>query len=265
MVHAAEGTLQAYLDGEIDSAAEHALRDHVAACAVCAAELETLRRVAATVHGSLVLLDRPAPVLRAQAAIARERRSGGRRMARLGAWGLAKAAMLMLVLAGAGAAAIPDVRRALESTFSRVVSMFGGGQTQEQAATAPVRPEPVEPEVAPVPAMERGESFVAPADGRVQIVLDAPAGTLEVIARLVDGAHAHVETTTSGPVARRSSTGRLELRGLGEGTVTIGIPRDLANATIVVDGVVRVYKDGGVLRGSDTGARGSEVRFIVGP
>jgi hypothetical protein len=50
-------------------------------------------------------------------------------MARMGGWGLAKAAMLMLVLAGAGAAAIPDVRRALETTFSRVVAMFGGGRT----------------------------------------------------------------------------------------------------------------------------------------
>lgn len=262
MVHAAEGTLQAYLDGEIDSAAERALSDHVAVCAVCAAELETLRRADAVVEQSLALLDGPVPVLRARAALARQRHGGGRRMARLGAWGLAKAAMLLLVLAGAGVAAIPDVRRALESTFSRVVAMFSGSQLEDQAVTGPAEPEPAEPVVAP--AIERGESFVAPADGRVQIVLEAPAGTVEVIARLVDGAQAHVETMTSGTVALRSGTGRLALRGLGAGTVTIGIPRDVANATIEVDGVVRVYKEGGTLRGPDAGARGSEVRFIVG-
>jgi anti-sigma factor RsiW len=260
MVHAAEGTLQAYLDGEIDSAAARALSEHVATCALCSVELESLRRADAAVRHSLALLDSPVPMLRAQAALARERR-GGRRMARIGGWGLAKAAMLMLVLAGAGAAAIPDVRRALETTFSRVVAMFGGGP--ERTVTAPpAQPEPGEPATAP--EIERGESFVAPAAGRVQVMLHAPVGEVEVIVQLVEGTQVHVETATTGTVARRVGTGRLELRGLGAGTVTIGIPHDLPNATIEVNGVVRVYKEGATLRGSDTAARGSEVRFITG-
>jgi hypothetical protein len=60
--------------------------------------------------------------------------------------------------------------------------------------------------------------------------------------------------------------GRLELIGLGTGVVTIGIPRDVRTATVEVDGVVRVYKEGDLLRaaGSEAAARGSEVRFIVG-
>lgn len=258
MVHAAEGTLQAYLDGEIDGAAERALCDHVASCAVCTAELETLRSAGGLVHQSLGLLDSPAPTLQARPAMARERRgTGRRRMARLGAWGLAKAAMLMLVLAGAGAAAIPDVRRALETTFSRVVALFGG---QERTAAAPAQPEPLgEPEVI-VP----GESFVTPADGRVEIVLQEPAGEVEVIVRLIDEPQAHIETATTGTVARRVGTGRLELSGLGAGTVTIGIPRATRAARIEVDGVVRVYKEDGSLHGSDGAARGSEVRFIAG-
>ena len=254
MVHAAEGTLQAYLDGEIDGAAERALCDHVASCAVCTAELEALRSAGGLVHQSLDLLDRPAPILQARAAVARERR--GRGMARLGAWSLAKAAMLLLVLAGAGAAAIPDMRRALETTFSRVVALFGG---QERTAAAPAQPEPLgEPDVVP------GESFVAPADGRVEIVLQQPAGEVEVIVRLIDGPQAHIETATTGTVARRVGTGRLELSGLGAGTVTIGIPRSTRAARVEVDGEVRVYKEGGSLHGSDGAARGSEVRFIAG-
>ena len=258
MVHAAEGTLQAYLDGEIDSAAERVLREHVAVCAVCAAELDTLRRADSIVQQSLALIDTPVPVLRARAAIASERRGGRHGVARLGAWGLAKAAMLLLMLAGAGAAAIPDMRRAIESTFTRVVAMFGGAQ--ERTVSVPVQPDPVEPGI----ELEHGESFVAPADGRVQILLHDPAGAVEVIVRLVDGAQAHITTATTGTVARRVGTGRLELRGLGSGSVTIEIPRDVATATVEIDGVVRVYKDGGTLRGSDAAARGSEVRFIVG-
>src|SRR5690606_6379128 len=109
MDHAAEGTLQAYLDGEIDGATEVALRDHVVACAVCAAELEVLREADRRTGEALALLDVvAAPMLRAQAAIARERRGGMRSLRGIGAASLAKAAMLLLVLAGAGAAAIPD-------------------------------------------------------------------------------------------------------------------------------------------------------------
>jgi hypothetical protein len=255
MVHAAEGTLQAYLDGEIDSAAERVLSDHVAACDLCAAELETLRRANDVLRQSLALLDTPAPVLQAQAALARERRRR-RPVARLGAWGLAKAAMLLLVLAGAGAAAIPDVRRALETTLSRVVAMFGGGP--DRTAIEPLQPEPAGPAIVP------SESRVAPVNGRVQIVLQAPGGAVEVIVRLVDQPQVFVETATSGSVARRSANGRLELSGVGAGIVTIEIPRAVREATIEVDGVVRVYKEGGSLRGSDAAARGSEVRFTVG-
>ena len=290
MVHAAEGTLQAYLDGEIDSAAERALREHVAACAVCAAELETLRNASGVVQQSLAMIDTAVPVLRAQAALASSRRSattspaerpgaipsagarragtqragagqgGTRRLARIGAWGLAKAAMLLLVLAGAGAAAIPDVRRAIETTFSRVVAMFSGGA--EQTATAPAQPEVVDPAA---PIVVPGESFVAPANGRVAIELHAPAtGRLEVVVQLVDGTQAQVRTETTGTASRRVGAGSLELSDLGAGTVTIGVPRGAREATIQVDGVLRAYKEGGELHGSDTVARGSEVRFTVG-
>lgn len=259
MVHAAEGTLQAYLDGEIDSAAERALRDHVDACASCAAELETLQRVNGVVRESLALIETPVPMLRARAAIAREQNARHRRVARIGAWGLAKAAMLTLLLAGVAAAAIPDVRRALETTFSRVVAMFSGAQ--ERTADAPVQPQIVDPGADVV----RGESFVAPVDGRVRIVLNVPAeGSVEVIVRIIDGAQAHVETATTGTESRRVGPGRLELSGLGAGSVTIGVPRGVANAAIEVDGAVRVFKRDGSLHGSDGAARGSEVRFMIG-
>lgn len=266
MVHTAEGTLQAYLDGEIADAAARALSDHVAACAECAAELETLRRTNSRVGEALALLDgpSPAPVLRARAAIAHARRYGTRRIARIGAWGLAKAAMLMLVLAGAGAAAIPDVRRALETTFSRVVAMFSSDQERTAVPAEPAPADPAEP-AAVTPGAVPGASFVTPTNGRVQIALEAPTGAVEVIVRLVDGEQAQVQTATDDPVRRRVGEGRLELIGLGTGVVTIGIPRDVRTATIEVGGVVRVYKEGDLLRGgSDMGARGNEVRFVVG-
>jgi hypothetical protein len=202
-------------------------------------------------------------MLSARAAVARERSTGGgRRMARLGAWSLAKAAMLLLVLAGATAAAIPDVRRALETTISRVAAIFGAGQARE--AAVPIEPVPAEP-VAGEP--EESESFVAPANGRVQILLHAPTGRLDVVVRLIDGEQAQVLTrTVDGPVRRRVGTGRLELMNLGAGTVTIGVPRSVASATVEIDGEIAVYKQGTTLRGAGPEAetRGTEVRFTTG-
>ena len=259
MVHAAEGTLQAYLDGEIDSAAERALCEHVAACAECAAELEVLRRAGSVVEHSLALIDSPAPMVRAQAAIARERRGQNRGIAGFGARSLAKAAMLVLVLASAGAAAIPDVRRAIETTFSRVVAMFSSGQDRTAAT-------PAEPATTPaVPGTVPSESFVAPADGRVRIAIETTdTDELEVIVRLIDDAQAHVSTATTASVSRRVGSGSLELRDLGAGTVTIGLPQVARDARVEVNGRVRVYKEDGELRGPDAAARGSEVRFTVG-
>lgn len=140
--------------------------------------------------------------------------------------------------------------------------MFG----QERTAV-PAEPPAVEPADRVVtPGEVPGESFVTPANGRVQILLQEASGSVEVVVRLIDGEQAQVQTATNDPVRRRVGSGRLELIGAGSGVVTIGIPRDVANATIEVDGVVRVYKEGGMLRaaGSEAGARGSEVRFIVG-
>ena len=264
MVHTAEGTLQAYLDGEIADAAARALSDHVAGCAACAAELEALRRMNSRVGEALALLDTSsaAHVARARSAIARESRYGTRRIARIGAWGLAKAAMLTLVLAAAGAAAIPDVRRALETTFSRVVAMFS---SEQERTAVPAEPTPADPP-AVTPGAVPGATFVSPASGRLEFVMEAPSGAVEVVVELVAAAQAEVRTATDDPVRIRWGNGRLELIGLGRGVVTIAIPRDVRTATVEVDGVVRVYKEGDLLRaaGSEAVARGSEVRFIVG-
>jgi hypothetical protein len=170
-------------------------------------------------------------------------------------------AMLLLVLAGATAAAIPDVRRALETTISRVAAIFGAGQARE--AAVPIEPVPAEPLDEP----EESESFVAPANGRVQILLHAPTGRLDVVVRLNDGEQAQVLTrTVDGPVRRRIGTGRLELMNLGAGAVTIGVPRGVTSATVEIDGEIAVYKQGTTLRGAGPEAetRGTEVRFTTG-
>lgn len=263
MTHATDGTLLAYVDGEIGDSAAAELSGHLAACAECARELQELRRLSAVTHEALDVLAAPAPMLRAQAALAAERARLERRpssLFRLGARGLARAAMLLLALAGAAAAAVPGspVRRALETTIARVSQMLNG----EAEAPAPVAP----PAPADV-ALERSRMAIMPAGGRVRVVLHAPAGPVDVVVRLVSAQRATVETATpDNDVRLRSAAGRIEVIGLATGQVLIEVPAGVPSATIEVGGMVYVYKEGRALQlsgpaGSD---RGDEVRFRIG-
>lgn len=264
MTHATDGLLQAYLDGEIDREAAAELSDHLAGCAVCAAELESLRHVSQQAHAAIGLLTAPPPVLRARAAIAAERRierSGLARVRRMGARGFAKAAMLLLALAGAGAAAIPGspVRRALESTIARVAELF---RDEPQVAEVPAVPAPEAP-----PALVTNGAGVLPSNGRVRVMLHAPSQETEVVVRLVETPRAHVEAATAeGGVRFRTGAGRIEVANLTPGTITIDIPRGVQNATVEIDGRVYAYKQGNMLQlsGPAGDERGEQVRFRPG-
>jgi hypothetical protein len=264
MTHATDGLLLAYVDGEIDGSAEAELREHLAACAACAGELHAMERLSTRAHDALGLLDTPAPVLRAQASLAAERRvrTRGVRRAWLGATGLAKAAMLLLALAGAAAAAIPEspVRRALESTFARVAQLFNGAVETEPVATVEAEPG--------VPVTETTTVAILPADGRVRVLLHAPTGAVDVQVRLVDASRAQVETATPAQDVRlRSAAGRIEVMGLTTGRVRIDIPRHVPSATIEVAGRVYVYKTGERLQltGPAGVRQGEAVEFRIDP
>lgn len=274
MSHLTEGSVQAYLDGELDGAAEAELRGHLDSCAPCAADLAELSRAADVAGSALALLDADVtvPVLRARAAIAAERQPTAvttvpptrrRRFATLSAAGLSRAAMLLLALAGAGAAAIPGspVRRALDATLTRVAQLF----VADEAPAALEEPAPEAP-VADV-AVSRDWAAIQAADGRVRVQLHEPAGTIEVVVRLVDSPRANVQTVMEqGDVRFVSGTGRLEVVGIGTGSVVIEIPRTLTSASIQVGGHVHVYKDGETLQltGPAGAGQGNEVRFRTG-
>jgi hypothetical protein len=260
MTHATDGLLLAYVDGEIRGSAEAELSEHLAVCPACAGELRELERLSTQAHGVLSVLDTEAPVLRAQASLAAARRAdarGARSPLRLGASGLAKAAMLLLALAGAAAAAIPGspVRRALETTFERVAQFFNGSPAVEPVVTTEVDPG--------VPLTETMSAAIMPADGRVRVMLHPATGPVDVEVRLVDAPRARVQTETAAPAVRlRSASGRIEVIGLTTGRVRIDIPRQIRSATVEVGGRVYVYKTGEQLQ--LTGPAGDEQGTVVG-
>lgn len=242
MSHAAEGFLQAYIDGELDSAESSALREHLASCDVCADELDELRGLNERAHNAFALIDTHPPMVRAQALIKareEERADGRRRFVAAGTFGFAKAAMLLLALAGAGAAVIPGspLREAIGNAIARVF-----GQREETA------PPVVETPVEVAPPAPLGSWGVAPVADRVRIILTGPEGDVVVRVRMTDDALARIESTQQSPLSVSSANGRAELRNVANSTLTISIPRSVAAATIEIDGEVYVTKQNGTLQ-----------------
>lgn len=276
MDHAVEGSLQAYLDGELEGSAAAELNRHLSGCDVCASELDALRAISGRAGAALALLDTAsAPMLRAQAALAAVRRGDeaqaqpafptvpAARGIRLGGRSFAKAAMLLLALAGAGAAAIPGspVRRALENTIARVAQWIGGDEAPGVVAA------PEAPAAPAVPAPELNSARVWPTEGRIRVILHRPAGEVDVEVRFTDSPQVSVDTEmTEGAVGFRSGGGRLEVSGMGAGRVLVQLPHDMVSATVEAGGQIYVYMQDDELRGNGpaAGVRGEAVNFRIG-
>ena len=261
MTHVSEGTLQAFLDGELAAGERAGVMRHLSSCGDCAAELETLRSAALELSGALGWLDRAAPTDAAHAAIrvaaaapatlaftpriglaAPRRAMAGTRRA------LVRAAMLVLGLAAAASAAIPGspVRDWLTGTWQRLAG--------DAPAAAPDTGSDV-PAAAPAangsPAGARagGLANILPLNGEIRIILESPAPGSRVRVRLVDAGTAAVYTFGAAADARfETGSGRVTVRNITGGEVRIDLPRSLSTALVTAGGRALAVKDADSLR-----------------
>src|SRR5690606_6536779 len=237
MDHAAEGRLQAYLDGELSAAERAAVSGHLAACTACAEELGVLKEASTQLTLSLRLLDStapaPTPLDTAFARAGTERVAVVRRA-------LLRAAGIVLFLAGGAAAWLGAPGGGwVGAAWDRGVGLSAGGG-QDQAPAAPAEPLGI---------------GAAPVDGQIRIALvDLPAGT-EVRVRLVDSPVAWVEApgAVDSPVRFLRGPGRVEVSGGSAGLLRVDLPRRVADARVEVNGQLRVFKDGDTLRFASPG------------
>ncbi|HEX2078614.1 MAG TPA: anti-sigma factor, partial [Longimicrobium sp.] len=204
MTHLGEGTLQELLDGELPPGARVGVEAHLASCPACAGQLAELRGLTERASALLGLVEAAPPVLAAQAAFARQRRSGGALYQARRA--LPRAAVLVLAVAGAAAAAvIPG---------SPVREWVGAlGAPEPAAPVEPVQPAPAPPAPAPVEAAPQVVSILA-SEGRVRVVVSASSPELRVRAKLVPGGRAEVTLTGAATTARfRTGPGRIVVVG----------------------------------------------------
>lgn len=232
MIHPDEGTIQALLDGELEPAARAGTERHLAGCPACAEVAAELRATRDRFRFALRAADIAAPVEPARVGVRRRAADAGR--GRALRRGLARAALLVLGVAGIAYASVPGspVRAWLEG----------------DAPTAVHEPVPaLAVETAPPPVVETAASGISirPEDGRVRVVLSASAPELRVHARVGDGELAVVEATGAAAGARfRTGPGRIEVVGAGPGEVHVVLPRAARTAVVEVNGEVRLLRQG---------------------
>jgi hypothetical protein len=135
MTHIADDDLLAFLDGELREPRRGEVEEHLETCSHCTAALEALDSSARQLTAALERIDRPPPEVELTAIFEKSESRGKRRLAR-GA--LFRAAALLLMFAGAGAAAIPGspVRDWLVSSLHDV-RMWLAGDTVPASELAP--------------------------------------------------------------------------------------------------------------------------------
>lgn len=252
MNHPSEGVLQAFLDGELAAQERAGVAEHLGACPLCDAELKELRTLAAHFSSAMRLGDVAPDLSAAHATLerrpprtvlrlipSRSTRSVQARRA------LMRAAVLVLLAAGAASAAIPGgpVRRFFVALWNQTTRFFTG---------RPATPAPVArtaPSAAPTPVAPPSGVSVMPHDGLIRIVVRDPAGGLRVRVRVVDADRASVEASGAASSAHfNTAPGRIEVTGGGAGDLRVGLPREAEHATVEVGGKPVLSKDGGLLR-----------------
>lgn len=262
MTHPDEGTLQAHLDGETPGADAERIREHLAGCAACAARLGELEADRVAVAGAVSLLDVSPSVdaarmelrdrLAARSGPAERRRTeAGGRAGSFSRRALARAAILLLLVAGVAADRLPGspFQGWLGELAGQVRSALAGGADDAPGTTTD----------AAAGAAESGVR-VSPAGGRVRVVLTGLPPGSRIDVRLVDGAEAGVRGMGGGRY--RTAPGLIEVVEPGAG-VRVEIPRAVPSATVEVDGRVYLRKEGGRLEvaGPATDSTEAELRF----
>lgn len=234
MHHPTEGDLQGMLDGELEPGQAGRVRDHLADCAACRAVLAEQQQAAESFSDSLLLLDAGArPPSRwptRELAPAGGRRQGSERHGLRWRWGtLARAAALILAAAGAASALAPG---------SPVRDWLGDlVRTEAAVKEGPA----IAPEVAAPAAPAPAGVSVAPAEGRVRVVLEGFAPESRVRLRVVDRREARVRVEGAHAMARFVvGSGELRVIGGNDGTVWVELPRTAGEATVEIDGEVAV-------------------------
>lgn len=245
MSHLDEGTLQGYLDHEIDGRQRSAVAEHLIACRECRDTLDELREARAVFSGAMEELDAALPSA-GGTPVRRAAGHGGEpaepvrdaRDAERGRSGrsFVRAAGLVLLLAAAASAAVPG-----SPVRAWLISAFGVGPD------APAVVESAEPLDGAEAALPAGVALSDVGDRVTVEVSGLRGGAI----RLVETGSRTVSVRALGgerdPVFR-TGAGRIEVRGGAGGELTVSWPSSMRDARLVVDGRLYAARVDGALQ-----------------
>jgi len=253
MPHIAEHELLEYLDRELDAGRRADVERHVLDCPACAAGLDALQTVSQALTAALQEFD-VSPGYDMDSVIARGRGRGQRHLVALRA--LARAAVLVFVVGGAAAAAIPGspVRVWMSDAWSSARSALGLAVEAQSPAQSPSER----------PRIDSRSAGIAVPLVNGQIRIDLREAAADALVRISITAGPDAAVTAEG-ASYRTGSGWIEIHGGGPGTINIEIPERAVSAVVSVDGAPKVLKDGAGLRLATTpaGSPQSELQFRV--
>ena len=231
MTHIDEGSLQAFLDGELHLEERRRTERHLQECARCRRDLEELRAVGTGFATAVAVLDqRPSRREHGIGWPRAQRVTGLRRH-------LPRAAVALLFVAAGASATVPGspLRRWAEELVN---------PTPVVRSTPPAAPEIAE--APPEASVEAGVSVDAEG-GRVEIVVH-DARLLQVRAQLVDGTSAGVFAVGGAASSRfLTGAGRIEVLNPTSGELRIEVPRATPAVSVKINGRQVLTKQGGNL------------------
>jgi hypothetical protein len=267
MKHIHEGMILALRDGML---VDVDVRDHVDVCGACAAALDDARARARTIQAALSDVGMPADLGAAKEAV-RRRLSGA-----LGATG-AEAAVPHPLARSRGAAAPRGASRRTASPSrhlgraAAILLLFAGaaaaalpGSPVREWIGALVAPSPAPAAVEQTPQAAPPESGIAVnvRDGQIQVVVRGamPGSLVEVV--WVDAATAAVTAADGSTFTYRD--GYVEVYA-SPGDLRVELPRWARMASVEVDGRIYVRRFSGDVEipGPSSGTSGDRIRFVV--
>lgn len=250
MSHADDGTLHAYLDGELSALERAGVETHLAGCAACRARLEEERDLIERAQGLLARVAPPA------ASLPPRRRAGGAGMARpLPRWvPLAWAASVLLALGGGWLArGRSPSGAAVLAPMAESLTLALGDAEQSRSATPAATVTPESSAAAPAPVIDGStgavHGFRAPAPARQEDV--AVQG--KVAAEERDRAAQVAAEPTAGAVADRLAAAPESAGRIGENAITRGGAPTPAAAPAAPSAASNVAIDG-IVAGADMAA-----------
>lgn len=237
MDHPDEGRLRALVDRELVDADASEVRAHVGVCGECDATVRRMEETQLLATALLDALDGPPPTERVRARIAERRGEMERaRQARRFGFGrreLTRAALMVLGFSGAVAAAVHPA--------SPMRKLFA---PEPQALVIAPTVEPTSTVAASVaPAREVGVRLAVPPGGmRVALAGVAPGSSVQLAWVEDEAASVYAPEGTSFTTAE--ALGRIEAQMTGAGTVRIELPREIARASLTVNGSSYLEKTG---------------------